>query len=362
MDQGLRQYVRSWWQQPFDFDWTARHFRANGVLRLHQVAIGFFAGIYGLTALLAVVCGYTDDGAVGAQVVVAAVCVSSIVLSLLWTFGPWPTEGQSIAFAVYADVAVAVVIACFHDSFTAMPGLALLAANGIYVVLLHGPRALLLHLLLTIVAFGWVTVMTLHQAEAPLTLIVIRVLVLFPTVVALPVLVQSYLLTLRVAAADALVDPLTRLHNRRGLDAELVELALEPSSPVGVLAIDIDKFKAINDGHGHDTGDRVIVAVANATRDTVAALDVAAVIARTGGEEFVVIVCAEPFTASRLADLLHDAVARIDTAVVPTVSIGLAISGWADDGIRGLIERADAAMYAAKNSGGGQTVLAAGVP
>ena len=166
----------------------------------------------------------------------------------------------------------------------------------------------------------------------------------------------------RLAAADALVDPLTRLHNRRGLDAELGELALAAWTAVGVLAIDIDKFKSINDGHGHDAGDRVLVAVANAARDTVAVLGVASVIARTGGEEFVVVVRAEPSTVRRLADLLHEAVARLETAVVPTISIGLVTSTGAPDGIRDLIECADTAMYAAKNSGGGQTVLFAGRP
>jgi len=362
MDQGLRQYLRSWWQRPFDFDWTARHLRENGALRVMQVAIGFFSLIYGLTALLVVWWGYTYNGVVAWRLLVLGVLVSAAVVGVLWMVGPWPTERQSLAFVIYADISVFVVVVCCQDAFTAMPGLALLAANGIYAVVFHGPRVLLMHLLFTVGAFAWIVGMAVQQGTAPAPVVVIRFLTLFPTVMGVPVLVQSYVLALRVAAADALFDPLTRLHNRRGLDSEVGELALGASTPVGVLAIDIDKFKAINDGHGHDTGDRVLVAVANAARDTMATLDVAAVIARTGGEEFVVVLCAGAPMAGRLAELLHAAVARIETAAVPTVSIGLATSAGAPDGIQDLIESADVALYAAKDAGGGRTVRADALP
>ena len=82
--------------------------------------------------------------------------------------------------------------------------------------------------------------------------------------------------------------PSTQLHNRRGLDVAVEQLVPADGGQIGVLAVDIDKFKAINDAFGHDAGDRVLVSVANATRDAVSAVEVHAVIARTGGEEFVV--------------------------------------------------------------------------
>ncbi len=358
MSRGFGEYLRSWWQRPFDFDWTARHFRATGAVRVHQVSIGGLSLIYGFTALLVVWWSQTDTTAVTWRLPVLVIAASSIIAGLRWMFGRWPTERESLAFAIYADVSVFVAVLCCADAFTAMPGLALLAANGIYVVVFHGPRVLLTHLLFAAAAFAWIAGLAVEQGTAPGVVIAIRVLVLFPAVMGSPVLVQSYLLALRVAAADALFDPLTRLHNRRGLESEIDELAREAHRPIGVLAIDIDKFKAINDGHGHDAGDRVLVAVANAARDTVAVLGVVAVIARTGGEEFVVVVCAEAWAANRLADLLHRAVARIETDMVPTVSIGVATSRAPADGIRDLIESADAAMYLAKNAGGGQTVLA----
>ena len=357
---GLREFLLTWWRQPHEFDWTARYFRARGLLRLHQVFIGCFSLLYGLTALLTVVWAYYDGGSVAARVLVISIAASSCVLGVIWVFGPWPTERQSVAFAVYADVAVVAVMACYQDAFTAMPGLALLAANGIYIVVVHGPRALVLHLAFTAAVFAVTYWLAIAQATAPVSVITVRLLVLLPTVIGVPVIVQSYLLTLRMGAVDALHDPLTRLYNRRGLDVHLAELVAPGGVQVGVLALDIDKFKAINDRHGHDAGDRVLVAVAEAARTAVTDLGVRSVTARTGGEEFVVVVEGGTQTVRRLATLLHDAVARCDAATVPTVSIGAAaarVDGDLGGAVRTMIELADAAMYRARHAGGNQTVI-----
>ena len=361
MEKGFREYFSIWWRQPFEFDWTARHFRARGVLRVHQVFIGSFSLLYGLTALLTMVWGYVDGGPVGSRWLVFIVALSSAVLGVLWIFGPWPTARQSAAFVIYADLAVVTVIACYEDAFLAMPGLALLAANGIYVVIAHGPRALLLHLAFTVAAFVWLYTMSIIQGTAAVSVITVRMLVLLPTVVGLPVIVQSYLLALRMGAADAMYDPLTRLLNRRGLEDEVDDLVAADGGQVGVLAVDIDKFKAINDKHGHEAGDQVLVGVANAARDAVASAGARAVIARTGGEEFVVVVDGRAAVALRVAELLHEKVARCDGAAAPTLSIGAVSAGTRGDvrrTVRELIERADAAMYRAKNAGGNRTVAA----
>ncbi|WP_370332338.1 GGDEF domain-containing protein [Mycolicibacterium hippocampi] len=331
------------------------------MLRVHQVFIGSFSLLYGLTALLTMVWGYVDGGPVGSRWLVFIVALSSAVLGVLWIFGPWPTARQSAAFVIYADLAVVTVIACYEDAFLAMPGLALLAANGIYVVIAHGPRALLLHLAFTVAAFVWLYTMSIIQGTAAVSVITVRMLVLLPTVVGLPVIVQSYLLALRMGAADAMYDPLTRLLNRRGLEDEVDDLVAADGGQVGVLAVDIDKFKAINDKHGHEAGDQVLVGVANAARDAVASAGARAVIARTGGEEFVVVVDGRAAVALRVAELLHEKVARCDGAAAPTLSIGAVSAGTRGDvrrTVRELIERADAAMYRAKNAGGNRTVAA----
>ncbi len=203
------------------------------------------------------------------------------------------------------------------------------------------------------------------EATAPTVVISVRLLSLLPTVIGIPVIVQSYLLALRIGAVDAHFDPLTRLLNRRGLDADSEELVSQGGAQLGVLAVDIDKFKAINDSHGHDAGDRVLVAVANAVRDAVSAAGVRSVIARTGGEEFVVVINAGTRAVLRVAELVHRAVAQCDAAGAPTVSIGVSTAGVREGQARGvvraLIEQADTAMYRAKHDGGNQTAVADGV-
>ena len=360
MEKGLREFLLIWWRQPHEFDWTIRHFRARGLMRVHQVFIGCFSLMYGATALLTVVWAYSDGGSVTARLLVIAIAASSTLLGVFWIFGPWPTVWQSAAFAVYADLAVFAVMLCYDDAFTAMPGLALLATNGIYIVVLHGPRALLLHLAFTAAVFTWMTGLAFSQSSFAVSVIIVRLLVLLPTVMGIPVIVQSYLLALRMGAVDSLHDPLTRLYNRRGLDDDLDQIG--GGSHIGVLAVDIDKFKAINDSHGHDAGDRVLVAVANAARDAVSTHVVRSVIARTGGEEFVVVIDGGPHSLMRTAQLLHQAVAQSDVPVVPTVSIGAATAPTPRAGVNAvvhrLMEEADAAMYRAKHAGGNTTVLA----
>lgn len=362
MDKGFREFFRIWWRQPFDFDWTARHLRARGLQRVHQVFIGVFALSYGVTATLTAYGGLLEGGLPGGRVVVMVIAVSSTVLGVIWIVGPWPTLRQSAAFVIYADLAVVAVIVFCGEAFVVMPGLALLAANGIYIVVVHGPRALLAHLVFTTAAFAYTYVLALSQGTTSAVITTVRLLVLLPTVVGVPVIVQSYLLALRMGAVDALHDPLTRLYNRRGFDTDVTGLVPTGSGRIGVLAIDIDKFKAINDGHGHDAGDRVLVAVADAARAAVAQLQVRSVSARTGGEEFVIVADAEPTVMALLADRLHEELAASVAAVVPTVSIGLAtmrLDGHdVREAVRTLVERADQAMYRAKNAGGNQTVIA----
>jgi diguanylate cyclase (GGDEF)-like protein len=359
-NKGLRAYLLMWWRQPFDFDWLGRHLGLLGLQWIHQFFVGCFALIYGASAVLTITYASFDGGGAGNLVLVGAIVVFSLAIAARCFWGPWPTERSSLAFIVAANVSVVAVIAVYFDAFTAMPGLALLAANGIYVAILHGPRVLMAHLVFTATAFAVMYLVAVHQHHQAVSVITIRLLVLLPTTLGIPVIVQSYLLALRVGVADAMYDPLTGLHNRRGLHDEIGRMAPADGTWIGVLAIDIDKFKAINDTHGHDTGDRVLVAVANATRDALAPLAARSVIARTGGEEFVVVVEGSQLHPARIAERVHQCVAGCPADVVPTVSVGTALARTGPHGVRAvvrdLMDRADSAMYRAKHAGGSRTV------
>ncbi|WP_084649874.1 PleD family two-component system response regulator [Stappia stellulata] len=165
--------------------------------------------------------------------------------------------------------------------------------------------------------------------------------------------------------AMAITDPLTGLRNRHYLKSHLSRLvrqAAETELPLSVLMIDIDRFKAINDTHGHDAGDVVLRDVAQRLRGHVRGLDMAC---RLGGEEFVILMPETTLSAAeKVAERLRDVVAR-DAFALPegdaehlpvTVSIGVAAHERAGDSGEKLIKRADRALYQAKRDGRNRVV------
>jgi len=146
-------------------------------------------------------------------------------------------------------------------------------------------------------------------------------------------------------------DPLTGVGSRRALDEQIDALA-NNDEQVAILFIDIDRFKPINDRHGHGAGDQILVAVADAISRCCEADET---IARYGGEEFVVIAPGLfGSEAEQLGERIRSTVAHREwtamTLDLPvTVSLGVA-SGSATD-IHGLVSIADQAMYEAKRRG-----------
>jgi diguanylate cyclase (GGDEF)-like protein len=144
---------------------------------------------------------------------------------------------------------------------------------------------------------------------------------------------------------QANTDPLTGLSNRRGLSLYLSGDRRERA--MGVLVMDIDHLKAINDAHGHEVGDRVLVAVARAAAGVLRGGDL---LARTGGDEFLAVVAeADEAIARRVADRMTEAVSRVRVQGVRTsVSVGFACCGRNGD-IDRVRQQADEAMYEAKH-------------
>jgi len=147
-------------------------------------------------------------------------------------------------------------------------------------------------------------------------------------------------------------DELTGLANRRRLLDEIHRVA-DGSGSVGVLLLDVDRFKNVNDSLGHDRGDELLVVIADRLRLAVRPGDL---VARLGGDEFAVVlpgpvaVADAEFVAERLMRLIGDPVVLGHQKIYPTASIGIAV---ADDQteVDDLLRRADTAMYRAKAQG-----------
>jgi diguanylate cyclase (GGDEF)-like protein len=162
----------------------------------------------------------------------------------------------------------------------------------------------------------------------------------------------------------AFTDPLTGLLNRRGLRdtaVPLVNLAKRNGSTLAVAMVDIDKFKSINDTHGHDTGDRVLVWTAGVIRRTVRGSDL---VARVGGEEFVVFLSDVDETClPEIGEKIRSEVERHPVEGIPvTVSLGIAARAMARESdvsavLESLMKEADERLYRAKAEGRNRVVV-----
>jgi diguanylate cyclase (GGDEF)-like protein len=166
----------------------------------------------------------------------------------------------------------------------------------------------------------------------------------------------------QAAEARASTDALTGLPNRRYFDefCGLLARRRRADDAVGVLMIDIDKFKALNDTYGHATGDEVLRAVGGAIVSAVREDDVPA---RFGGEEFVVLLRNPGMdVAFEVGERVRSAVSGLDLSRfgVPgvSVSVGVAVSEHADQPIDDLVGQADQALYRAKRAGRNRVIAA----
>jgi two-component system cell cycle response regulator len=162
----------------------------------------------------------------------------------------------------------------------------------------------------------------------------------------------------------AAVDPLTDAYNRRfglGRLREEFSRAVRAENPLGVLMLDLDHFKAINDTYGHLVGDRVLRAVAGACRRVLREGDV---LVRYGGEEFVVLLPgAGPEDVRQVGERVRRAIAETSVTdgelrIAVTVSLGGATFRDATDSPESLIALADKALYEAKEAGRNRVAVA----
>jgi diguanylate cyclase (GGDEF)-like protein/PAS domain S-box-containing protein len=168
----------------------------------------------------------------------------------------------------------------------------------------------------------------------------------------------------------AVTDELTGLFNRRGffqLGEREFERTLRFNRPLAVLMFDIDHFKRVNDTHGHPVGDQVLRAWADCVCQNTRGIDVAG---RYGGEEFVILLPETPLPeAVQIAERLRQSIADLPVPICPangdfppvkiyiTVSIGVAVALPGIRNLADLLERADHAMYRAKDFGRNRVVV-----
>ncbi len=172
--------------------------------------------------------------------------------------------------------------------------------------------------------------------------------------------VSNLSMELEKARTESLTDGLTGIYNRKACDSRisgLVEKNLVSKAPFSLLMLDIDDFKKVNDVYGHHTGDRVILAIINKCRQSIRGEDF---FARYGGDEFVIILPGASLkNALKRAQHICQSIASTryyldDVAGSPTLSVTVSIGVCSiekADTVSAVTQRADKALYAAKQNG-----------
>ncbi len=303
------------------------------------------------------------------RVAAVAILVSTVPVSLvvyrtraafLWFNRPSRQAGLALAFTVYADLGTAGFLMLFRDQGTALFGCALFAVVSSFVAFFGTSVAVAFHVVATTVV---IVVVTVRAAMDPTT----DTLALAAAGVSMWLAVNGTMTVisqtsttlhrnLRTQIGRAQTDPLTGLLNLRGLE-QMVLRRVGHDESLGFLLVDLDHFKRVNDLHGHLVGDDVL-ALAASRLATFVGDD--GLVARRGGEEFLVVVIAD-MDAGELIDRADGArhCLHVPADAVPiTASVGASLvtpEDCVDQDVRSFIRvgmhRADIAMYRAKGAG-----------
>lgn len=351
-----------WFHQPHDYEWIVQH---RSVRHLHDVIRGVFSAATLVFAVTSAIMLFSPRGPheLEQRLWVVVVLLVQVGVAVGIQMAPVPNKTGFIAFGIFGDVGLASVLSCY-DATAAMIGSALFVILGAYCTFFLSPRAMVAHLLFScgFVLFsawrGWSA-----SGEHPATTLAVCTVIL-TSIAGVPVFAHIAWTAISGDARRSARDPLTGLLNRRGLDSAVLDLwdaSIERNESIAVAMIDVDKFKSVNDIHGHDAGDQVLMDIARRLHQVVGTCGVAA---RTGGEEFVVVIKGER-TEIELA--LCEAVATVHDRgdrVPITASFGVSVLDpesvlWsAGPSIVGRMMRmSDAMMYRSKAAGGNQLSL-----
>jgi diguanylate cyclase (GGDEF)-like protein len=273
---------------------------------------------------------------------------------VLWSTR-WPTHAQSVGYVLVTVTSIALACLAHPNPMASLIGCIAFATSGAYVAFFHTPSFVFYNFT---VAAGVALFEAIRLASmGHLALAGVDLFLVLQVNIALPLVIQILIRALGRDLVRAGMDPLTGLCNRRAFQQQISELVM--ARPVGhefllLAVVDLDDFKALNDRAGHSAGDRALVEVAHALRAS--ACD-SAVIARSGGEEFIVADTCGTGDATRLAKRICEHIAGLPMAI--TASVGTTHARL--DGVhrtqhQPLVDRlvglADEAMYLAKRNGG----------
>ncbi len=347
-------WLAAWWGQADHFDWLTGYLQAHG---LGANTRRLMAGV--AASLVLVPANVWLNHALVYRPVALAYSVLAAVLGLgmatLWLRG-WPTRHQSLFFVLTGSVLIGVGCLWQPQPLVGLMACSALAVTGGYIAFFHTAKYMALNFWLASVIGAWQGVRLAVAGQAMLAFTGLFLVLELNVIVPLAIQIVVRALWLDLLSANR--DPLTGLLNRRACYRAIVGRMLVGSNHMFLVVamVDLDRFKKLNDTHGHAAGDKALVAVAGALN---AACGATAVVGRVGGEEFLIadIVRAEhkPGWGRQLCDAVAATNASVTASVgIATLALRTIVTDKADQAFRQLVAHADNAMYEAKRGGGNQ--------
>jgi diguanylate cyclase (GGDEF)-like protein len=352
-----------WWREPVDYSGYVHYFATRSLAGAIRLMIGVGIGLISIITLV-VLLPAVEHAPPAAGVVVVLFAGLNAVWAVVWCSRPWPTLRQSRVFIVSSDIGIAAVGLAGSTWLTGLFALNCFAFISVYLMFFDGPKALSLHTLLILATTVIFIALAGVDGAVDGGAVAGRILGAVIPVTATPLGIQFGIRTLRKDANSSATDPLTGLLNRRGLHlhfGDLLELGEAVGGEVAVIVVDLDRFKDVNDNYGHAAGDEVLIRCARLIR---AAVGSRALIARVGGEEFVIVDLADRHGAEQIAEAIRRAIlgSREHPAITASAGVtGVAHSHFVATDTHPLllldtvIARADRAMFCAKRNGGNTT-------
>ena len=342
-----------WWRHSEHYDWLSGYLHARGMSNSARIMMSGIVGSFSLSLVALLLSSDGPHGAVPVAVTWIAVG-GGIAGTVLWAWR-WPNHPQSLVFGLVTNTSIALACLAHSNPLASLIGCIAFATSGAYFAFFHSTR-LVLYNFAVAATVGLIEAISLAQT-GHLALAAVDLWLVLQVNIALPLAIRALVNALSVDLLHSDRDPLTGLLNRRAFQFKTLGLLVARENGdryLTVALVDLDDFKALNDAHGHLAGDRALVRVARALR---ANTDKAAVIARSGGEEFLIALLAPTCDQKHLAQRICDAIAASPAQVTASVGTACAaVDNNGDESHQSLIERltadADTAMYRAKRNGG----------
>ncbi|MGZ8177553.1 diguanylate cyclase domain-containing protein [Williamsia sp. SKLECPSW1] len=365
---GAGDWPRAFWMwlvSPYDYLWIIHHHSMRPLNRQLRFALAAATAMMALGSVLALLSSRGPRGVWGTALTLAILVLQAVVVVAIMRL-PMPRTARRarayfVGLLIFGDLGVAAVMLTLPPLDGAF-GCVLLALTSTICVYFVSARWVVAHLTF---AFWFIVLSAWRVARTDVVDLFgvgSGAVAMVTAVCGAPIASHVAWTLLSADARQSVRDPLTGLRNRRGLEASLEvawSRARAVGGVVGVVVVDVDDFKVVNDTFGHDEGDDVLQRLAGAM---LAAAGDGAVVGRTGGEEFMAV----------LVGTRDDVLARVD-ALAPalrltvgggasplnvTASVGAAVVTGpssprrAADDFRDAVRRADGLMYEAKRAGG----------